>query len=89
VVLVPSPIVTAPFGRNPRVSSGVLVESGTVPVPVASGLDELVALEEVEELDEAELVEEEDPLDPDELDPVVLLEPPFIVCSADCTALLS
>jgi hypothetical protein len=70
----------------------MLVESGTVPVPVASGLDELVALGEVEELaelEEAELFEEEEPLDPDEVEVVELLVPPFRDCSADCTALLS
>jgi hypothetical protein len=57
VVLVPSLTVITPWAGIPRLDSGVLVVSGTVPVPLAR---ELEGLEAVEELDALEPLDEDD-----------------------------
>lgn len=45
VMLVPSLMLNVPPGRMPSVDNAVLVDSGTVPTPVAGDGDELEALE--------------------------------------------
>ena len=78
-MLVPVVTVILPPGRMPRLDSGVLVVTGTVPTPTAG---EPVELEELEELADDEVEEPLDPLDDDD-------ELPDSLCSAACTAAVS
>lgn len=76
VAVVPAVTVIVPPERIPRLDSGVLVVTGTVPVPVA-GVGEVLDVPEEEEEAEELAVE---PLDDEELE---LLEED---CSACCTS---
>ena len=75
----PSLTLIVPFGGIRSVDSGVLVVSGTVPVPVARLGAEL--LEEVEALDEPDVPDEEDD-DELELPDDDEVELPVVDCNA-------
>ncbi len=68
-------MLNVPPGRIPSVDSGVVVVSGTVPVPVA-GVGDEAALDDVPEDDVVEPVADE----------LVVVELPEVPCSTACMA---